>query len=316
MDERYLHLGVRGMAVGGEEVMAHRGAAPLAAWFFDRDHRLAPDVSAAMTGQVDRQMKRHTWIFSDPPAGNVARCDPEELVEVLRPQLDTVNAIGHDIIFTALALRVFEVMPELCTEAVCDGLARLIRSCRDFPFTNVADVFDVAPAATGWADLDVSTCAAMARVAMETAVGFEHVYVGTHQGNIGHIINHAHALLTFERLGYDDVVDAGRNAFAMHAAGLQSVWEATADLDEAPPPDPFDADSVGYWERDLGWDDWASGHAFKYPYALFDLLPLVDESLATAAMTRVRALVQGRRETKDGIGEPDDHGARSEKLSC
>ena len=66
-------------------------------------------------------------------------------------------------------------------------------------------------------------------------------------------------------------------------------WEATADLDEAPPPDPFDADSVGYWERDLGWDDWASGHAFKYPYALFDLLPLVDESLATAAMTRVRA---------------------------
>ena len=71
MDERYLNLGVRGMAVGGEEVMAHRGAAPLAAWFFDRDHRLAPDVSAAMTRQVDRQMKRHTWIFSDPPAGSV-----------------------------------------------------------------------------------------------------------------------------------------------------------------------------------------------------------------------------------------------------
>ena len=87
----------------------------------------------------------------------------------------------------------------------------------------------------------------MARVAVETAVGFEHVYVGTHQGNIGHII-HAHALLTFERLGCDDLVD-----------------------------------SVGYWERDLGWDDWASGHAFKYPYARFDLLPLVDEKLATVA---------------------------------
>ena len=200
MEERYLQLGVRGMAVGGEVVMAHRGAAPLAAWFFDRDHQLASEASAAMTLQVDRQMKRHQWIFSDPPAGSVAQCDPDELVEVLRPQLDTVNAIGHDVIFTALVLRVFEVLPELCTEAACDGLARLIRSCRDFPFTNVADVFDVAPAATGWEDLDVSSTRAMARVAMETAVGFEHVYVGTHQGNIGHIINHAHALWTFEQL--------------------------------------------------------------------------------------------------------------------
>ena len=316
MDERYLDLGVRGMAVGGEVVMAHRGAAPLAAWFFDRDHHLAPEASAAMTGQVDRQMKRHQWIFSDPPAGSAARCDPEELVEVLRPQLDSVNAIGHDVIFTALVLRVFDMMPELCTEAVCDGLARLIRSCRDFPFTNVADVFEVSPAGARWEDLDVSSTSAMARVAMETAVGFDHVYVGTHQGNIGHIINHAHALFTIERLGYDDIVNAGRNAFATHAAGLRSVWAATADLEEAPRPDRFDADSEQYWERDLGWDDWASGHAFKYPYALFDLLPLVDEELATAAMTRVRALVQGRRETQDGSGELDDLGARPEKLSC
>ena len=184
-----------------------------------------------MTLQVDRQMKRHRWIFSDPPAGSVARCDPEELVEVLRPQLDTVNAIGHDVIVTALALRVFEAMPELCTKAVCDGLARVIHSCRDFPLMNVADVFDIAPVDTGWDDLDVSSTGAMARVAMETAVGFEHVYVGTHQGNIGHII------------------------------------------------------------------------------ALFDFLPLVDEKLATVAMACVRALVQGRRETQDKIGELDELGA-------
>lgn len=269
-----------------------------------------------MTRQVDLQMKRHRWIFSDPRAGSDAPCDSEKLVELLRAQLGTVNAIGHDVIFTALALRVFEVMPEVCTNAVCDGLARVIQSCRDFPFTGVADVFDISVAETRWEDVDVSSTGAMARVAMETAVGFEHVYVGTHQGNIGHIINHAHALLTFERLGYDDIVDAGRNAFATHAAGLRSVWSATADLGEAPPSDPFDADSVAYWERDLGWDDWASGHAFKYPYALFDLLPLVDENLATAAMTRVRALVQGRSETQDRIGEPDDRGARPETITC
>jgi|GEM_PF-3793049 hypothetical protein len=291
MDYSYLGLGLRGMAVGGEVVMAHRGAAPVAAWFFDRDHELAPEVSAAMTKQADLLMKRHQWIFADPPIGSDAPADPDELLDALRPQLGTVNAIAHDVIFTALALRAFDAMPELCTRGIVDGLIRVIDSCRDFPFTDIAGVFPVTNPSANETEIDTSTPSAIATAALNTAVGFEHVYVGLHQGNIGHIVNHAHALLTLDTLGHRDITDAARGAFATHAAVLRGLWAATAHLEEAPYAPPDNADTVAYWERDLGWNDWASGHAFKYPYALFDLLPLVDDDLALAAQARIRALV-------------------------
>ena len=52
------------------------------------------------------------------------------------------------------------------------------------------------------------------------------------------------------------------------------------------------------------WNDWATGHAFKYPYALFDLVALVDDELASAADARMRALVQGRIESPNTPRQP------------
>ena len=307
MHERYLRLGVRGMAVAREPFMAHFGAAVLAAWWFDQDHNLSPGVSAAMTRQADLLMKKHEWLFIDPPPGSDGIAAPGELLDALRPQLGGVHAIGHDVIFTALALRVFELMPELCTRAVVGGLTRLIESCRDFPLTDVASVFDVSGvSADELGDVDISTARGIANMALVTAVGFEHVYVGLHQGNIGHIVDHAHALLTLEQLGHNDIVDTARGAFATHAAALQHVWAATADLEEAPDPPPENADTIAYWDRDLAWNDWANGHAFKYPYALFDLVRLVDDELASAAQARIR--------TRPGTHREPEHNAQTPTL--
>jgi hypothetical protein len=294
VDDRYLNLGLSAMATAGEPFMAHFGAAVLAGWWFSYDQHASADLDRAIGRTAERVVDKHSWLFENVPSARPDATLEAELVEhVGGAHLDGVWAIGHDVIFTALAVRTFQARPELCTGPIVYGLHRLVDACHQDPLTQIANVFDVTDA-TGadLAALRIDEPSDVARVALETMVGFTHVYVGLHQGHIGHVIDHAHALLTLDRLGHRAEAQQGRRGFLTHVAALRKVWHEQADLTEVAVGVTDDARQPAYWEHDYATNDWAVGHVFKYPYALYDLLALVDDpSLAKSSIQRMGELI-------------------------
>ena len=294
MDDRYLGLGLSAMAAAGEPFMAHFGAALLAGWWFTYDQHASADLDRAIARTADRVVDKHGWLFENVPSARPDAALESGLVEhVGGTHLDGVWAIGHDVIFTALAVRTFQARPELCTGPIVDGLHKVVDACHQDPLLQIADVFDVTDA-TGddLAALHVDEPSDVARVALETMVGFTHVYVGLHQGHIGHVIDHAHALITLDRLGHRAEAQRGRRGFLTHVAALRKVWHEQADLTEVTVGVTDDARQPAYWENDYTTNDWAVGHVFKYPYALYDLLALVDDpALAKSSIQRMGELI-------------------------
>jgi hypothetical protein len=291
MDDRYAQLGLCAMARAGEPFMAHFGAALVAAWWLDHDSALAPPAAEVMVRQADRMIAKHSWLFEETAIGPPARDATPRLVASLEPWLDRTWAIGHDVIYVALAARTLQERPALCDDAMLHGLHQLLDACHQQPLVDIAQHFDVTGVQPD-AGMDVAAPDALARVALETAVGFRHVYPGLQQGHIGHVLDHAHAIVVLERLGHRGEAARARLGFTHHVAALRHVWDATMDLREVAAADGAGPETPHYWDRDLDETDWAVGHVFKYPYAFFELSPLVDdENLVEAARRRLLQLV-------------------------
>jgi hypothetical protein len=292
VDDRYLSLGLAGMVAAGEPFMAHFGAALLAGWWIERDLALPPDASRAMVRQAEAMVAKHAWLFAD-VAPSVPTGRAYEIVEAIDDGLDHTWAIGHDVIYAALVTRTLEARPELASGAVVDGVLSVLRQCRTQPMDVVGGVFDVRDAgADEVSSEEVATNGSLAAVTLRTMLEFDHVYLGLHQGDIGHLADHAHALIALERLGHADTAQRGRRGFREHLAALRRVRHSIADLPEI--IDGFVADprEPAYWDRASSSNDWAVGHVFKYPYAMFDLLEVCGTpELARPVMMRLGQLV-------------------------
>jgi hypothetical protein len=292
-----------GAARTGNGNLAHFGAALLAGWWFERDHGLGDDVAEAMARQADLLVERNQALFQleRSPAPQRSVPDPErtwsDLVSELGGQMHQVWAIGHDAIFVTLALRTLKERPELTTADLVDGLRKVLAWCRARPIEQtMATLYgiDVSDVRADQVDLDASVDmpAQLARLALETLIGFERVHWGVHQGNIGHIMDHAQALLELERLGFADVARTGWTAFRKHVAVLRRLQELTLDQPEVDRVVLEDPRGPSYWALDLSWNNWAYGHAFKYPYHLHDLARLIDDrALLRAAAHQLGRLV-------------------------
>ena len=142
------------------------------------------------------------------------------------------------------------------------------------------------------ADEEVADASSLAKVALTTMLEVQHVYVGLHQGDIGHLADHAHGLLVLDRLGYRNAALRGRSGFRQHLAAIRRVRYLTADLVEVRHGLDADPREHQYWDQSWSGNDWAFGHAFKYPYAFLDLLEVAgDDDLASPTLNRLGELV-------------------------
>jgi hypothetical protein len=207
--------------------------------------------------------------------------------------LDHAWAIGHDVIYTALVVRTLKARPELATDAVIDGVLEVLSACRAFPIGPIAGVFGVeGVGADEVEEAEVTTDTALADAALRAIVESDHVYLGLHQGDLGHVPDHAHALIWLERLGYREIARRGRRGFREHLAAVRRARHLAAELPEARRREWVDPRGVEYWARGSTANDWAVGHLFKYPYAILDLLELTgDSALAERALERLQLLV-------------------------
>jgi hypothetical protein len=282
VDEHYLALGLSGVAAAGEPFMAHFGAALLAAWWFDHDQGLPDETSDAMARQADALVAKHSWLFAEQPTGPPTDRG-DEVVDALASGLDHTWAIGHDVIFAALVARTWQQRPELVTDRTIAGILAVLLECRGQPLETFGGVFDVCSADAGDVEeAEVETSERLAQLALRTVMDFDHVYLGLHQGDIGHIADHAHALLVLDRLGYHEIARRGSVGFREHIAAARLVSSRTADLPEVAARRSTNPQHPAYWAEASPSNDWAVGHVFKYPYALLDLISVAGAGAITA----------------------------------
>ena len=272
--------------------MAHFGAALLAGWWLDRDAGLSPGTSEAMGRQADSLIAKHSWLFSSNLTFR-STGGGDQILEALSGGLDHTWAIGHDVIYAALALRTLVERPDLAAGWVADGVVAVLDSCHSQPLEVIGGVFDVRGVDAHEVDEhEVATSVSLAEVALRTILEFDHVYVGLHQGDIGHLADHAQALIMLERLGYQEAARSGLRGFREHLAVLRRVCHLSADLPEVHEGLHADPHEAAYWDQASPSNDWAVGHVFKYPYAMLDLLNVAgNPTLAAPVLSRLGELV-------------------------
>ena len=203
LDDRYLASGLAALArVRRRHWNAgHYGAAVLAAYFFAEEQGLDAAAAAALAAQLDRLIARHPELFAPPPdrsgGGDVA-----PVAASLRRTIGGLHAIGHNVIFATLALKACARRPELATPDHVAGLVALLDQfdgCGpgrpfygwDDPASVRLEAADAIPRYDGEAAIARTALAAFARV--------EAVHPFLHQGIVGHLLTHAHALIDLAR---------------------------------------------------------------------------------------------------------------------
>ena len=254
---------------------AHFGAAILAAHFFIADANLDDNTSRAVVTQATELGDRQSHWLRSPVASRPA--DPASIGSVLSAGADRLTALGHDLIFPSIALRVMHERPELATEAHLDGLARMVE------FINHEPPGGPFP---GWSDLDeaadhpdaslpsLDSAEQLASTTLQRFRAVGPVHHGMDQGVVHHALTHALALIELEKLGYTTAATRGRLAQRTYLTLLTRRPDSDGSLPFVDEP-CTDVRAKEWWSTDRrGELEWLFGHVFKVPWAFRRLVDL------------------------------------------
>lgn len=232
----------------------HRGASMIAGARLLAEPGLPGPAAFALGHRLQGLLARDRDWFgplgeSDPSPDGV---DP--LLEHVRSGAAVLRGTGHSTIYGATALDVLARHPALATRRAVAGLVALDEAGRlDDPrrYFGTPDYFeaidrdvdagDAAPGSS--AEAFRRAIASLAHLVADREIDGRHYYL---TGEKIHLVTHAHAIATFERLGYFDV--ARRALAAQHA--LERLVAPSDALEptriEPIATNPFDA---AFWEQ-------------------------------------------------------------------
>lgn len=289
LDDRYLASGLAALArVRRRHWNAgHYGAAVLAAYFFAEEQGLDAAASAALAAQLDRLIARHPELFAPPP--DPSGCgDVAAVAAALRRTIGGLHAIGHNVIFATLALKACARRPELATPDHVAGLVALLDQfdgCGpgrpfygwDDPASVRLEAADAIPRYDGEAAIARTALAAFARV--------EAVHPFLHQGIVGHLLTHAHALIDLARIGHPELAARGHDAHRLYVKLARNPPDEGEPIPRRAAIAAFAPRAAAFWRRDHeGAREWLVGHLFKYVYSFYDLLRHVDDAAERRAL--------------------------------
>ena len=280
IDDHYLEAGLIALSRVGESHWneGHFGAAVIAAYYFAREQHLNDAAVAALARQINRLFEAHD-LHKGSRHGRDADVAP--LVTALDHNIGDLRAIGHNVIFATLALKALQQLPWLATPATVAGLVSLLRQFDEYgpgrPFYGWDEVtaVRVEPADNIPTYTDEPT---IARAALHAFAAIEDVYPFLHQGIVGHLLTHAHALIELARLGYGEIAGKGHDAHRLYiklSRNPPDEGEPIPRIGDAQPLAPL---SEAFWLADReGGREWLVGHVFKYPYSFYDLIRHIDD---------------------------------------
>ena len=118
----------------------------------------------------------------------------------------------------------------------------------------------------------------IARSALDAFLAIEDVYPFLHQGIVGHLLTHAHALIDLARLGYLDLAAKGHEAHRLFIKLSRNSPDEGEPISRDNALDRFEPTTAAFWQTDHeGGREWLVGHVFKYTYSFYDLIQHVDD---------------------------------------
>lgn len=220
------------------------------------------------------------------------------IADALAANIDQTRQSGHNVIFTAIAIRALKCHPEFATPAITDGIRKLIAG-----FNGVTPGTAYYGKERGRIDgrkvalfeddtflpyIDLQT--------MRTAVVDTLIHHAPERrqgfGGLWHVINHAAALSELAQYGYQELAITGLTAHHQH---LQ-LWKTLPDVaDElgAETPTKHDPRLPEYWQsEDLRRDRARLTHRIKTFYGFDVLVKLVtDKAKREQGYDRLRYLM-------------------------
>ncbi|MCC6882120.1 MAG: hypothetical protein WBE58_15070 [Verrucomicrobiales bacterium] len=294
----YLAKGIYGLSRAHlvSPMAGHLGAAVLAGYFIAEQHPdLDPIVYQGIEGELDRILGGES-VFG-PKKGShptveelfapvaAEKADPaliDPLALALSRNIDQTRESGHNVIFTAIAIRALHDHPDFATPSITTGLAKLIagfdhakpgsgyygkeRGRIDGRKVALPEEFPIPP----YPDLTAMAVAvvdSLIRHAPERRDGF---------GGLWHLINHGAALAELSRYGYQKLALQGLPAHHQHLRLWSTVPDVTAEMG-AETPTTSDPHSAEFWEqKTLRRDRARLDHRIKTLYGFDALLELVE----------------------------------------
>ena len=301
IDTTYLYKGLCALARAerANAMAGHLGAAVIAGCFFLEQHpELDGSVQTAIVGELDRIIGGEESLWFDPTKSGitipelfepfpetVSRSDGSAvLAAALAANIDKMRQSGHNVIFTALAIKALADHPVYATPEIVAGVRALIAK-----FDGAIPGRGYYGVKTGWitgdrvplpagCDLPPTTL----EQSLVTAVIDELISSAAMRrqgfGGLFHIINHATALVELSRYGYGDLA---RRGFAAHRRHIL-LWRSLPDVEDelgALTPAAHDPRMPAYWRHSGAPTPWSARltHRVKTLYGFFTLAPLVED---------------------------------------
>ncbi|NBD25233.1 hypothetical protein [Paenibacillus glycinis] len=318
-DPRHLSAGLGIIAAckarTGDIWEAHYGAAAIASYLFRRDNGLSAAAESAVANQTERMIAAHALRGDDHAsitgsAGEMPRGDAErEIVQALGGTLDGLHWVGHNFIYSALAIAALRELGTWGTADDVGGIAALVRSFkgtipgRSWIGFRVSEVKRLAREADSETEGIGSPTQLSGLVLTELAV-FKRIYrAEAHHDLIGHTLTFSHALNLLHDCGYGDLFRAGLPQLLAMVKVLRASRELDMDgdvqlvspVDRLPlrlaPRSDWLPTEEAYWTEDHAADDWDFGHAFKFPCSFYDHLRRAADFPRDAAVENFRYIV-------------------------
>ena len=284
LSDDYLIRGFAGLsrAVDHNWTQGHFGCAVIATWLLSRTDLLDESAEDAMRVELDAMMESRAHLFG-PVELTAARPElVDDLPRALAPHVADLLHGGHNAIYAGLALEALAARPELATAELIGGVVRLLEVVGKLPVATDFHGVDVTQlVAADDASTDYEDEADLAESAFTEALAFEEMHYEL-QGHVGHLLTHAHALISLSRLGWPELSRHGHVAHRAHVRQVRllhsrfdkSLWTPVAPRGD----DPL---APSFWEADreaMAESAWGYAHFFKYRYQFYDLLRYVQDN--------------------------------------
>ena len=179
-----------------------------------------------------------------------------------------LRGVGHNVIFTSLALKAFRDVPQAVTPARVAGIVKLIEA---FDTTHDVPVDERDDVPT------FESPAVMAEFLLAELLRTVEAFEGRGQGWSGHLVTFGRALLDLAALGHRGLADAGRPALREYVSRVRMGPEDTDKVCPEHAESQCTPLEQQYWER-LRGESVGIGHCFKYPYGFYGLMALARDA--------------------------------------
>lgn len=304
VDFKYLYLGLCGLARAhtANAMAGHLGAAVVAGYFVGED---LPDLDDQVYSGIDKNLdeimsgEESIWFnaqkagitvpalfepFPEKPVADeqVQQAKIAAIAKALAVNIDKMRQSGHNVIFSAIAIRALNDHSKFATDAIVGGIEKLI-----VRFNNEGPGRGYYGKARGWIGgnevklgEDTDFPAYRNQQDMVELVIDELIQSGAMRrrgyGGLFHIINHAAALTELSRFGYEKLANRGLAAHHKHVR----LWRSLPDVEKEFGPlksAKHDPRTPAFWQ-DADSKQWSAHltHRIKTIYGFSTLLRFIE----------------------------------------